>query len=232
MKIGRFEGFMLFRDRAEAGQFLASKLTRYGRRPDVVVLGLARGGIPVAFEVAKALQAPLDVFIVRKLGVPGHEELAMGAVASGGIRVQNDEVIKALRISDETIAAVAAKEEREIERREQRYRGNRPPCAVEGKTIVLVDDGLATGSSMRAAVLALKRRNPARIVVAVPVAAISTCEEFKDEVDEIVCATTPEPFFAVGQWYKEFSQTTDDEVQEFLRRAPKPNVESLSAPGA
>jgi putative phosphoribosyl transferase len=220
---------MLFRDRTEAGKFLASKLTRYTGRPDVIVLGLPRGGVPVAFEVAKALEAPLDVFIVRKLGVPGHEELAMGAVASGKIRVLNEEIVRALRISDETIEVVTAKEEREIERRERLYRGNRPPYTVAGKTVILVDDGLATGSTMRAAVLALKRRSPARLVVAVPVAAASTCEEFKDEVDETVCATTPEPFFAVGQWYREFSQTTDEEVQEVLSRASKPNVNSVSA---
>jgi putative phosphoribosyl transferase len=184
------------------------------------VLGLPRGGVPVAFEVAKALAAPLDVFIVRKLGVPGQEELAMGATATGNVRVLNEGLIRDLAISEETIASVAAKEERELQRREQLYRGDRMPLRISGKNVILVDDGLATGSTMRAAVLALRRLGPARIIVAVPVAAGSSCEEFKDEVDEIVCATTPEPFYSVGQWYERFSQTTDEEVQDFLRRVP------------
>jgi putative phosphoribosyl transferase len=187
-------------------------------------------GVPVAFEVATGLNAPpLDVFVVRKLGVPEHEELAMGAAASGKVRVLNQDVIKALGISDEVVESVTAKEEREIERRERLYRGDRAQCPVEGKRGVLVDDGLATGSTMRAAVLAMKRHKPARVIVAVPVAAVSTCEEFKDELDEIVCATTPQPFYAVGQWYQEFSQTTDEEVQELLRCAPGPKLQP--APG-
>ena len=215
---------MSFHDRREAGRVLATKLIKYRGNPDVVVLGLPRGGVPVAFEVAKALEAPLDVFVVRKLGVPRHEELAMGATASGKVRVLNEDVIQPLGISDEVIDSVAAIEERELERRESQYRDNRIPVAVERKTVILIDDGLATGSTMRAAVLALRRRNPSRLIVAVPVAAASTCEEFKDEVDEIVCATTPEPFLAVGQWYEEFSQTSDDEVRELLGRAAKPNL--------
>jgi putative phosphoribosyl transferase len=219
---------MLFRNRAEAGQFLTDKLTAYADGQDTVVLGLPRGGVPVAFEVATGLNAPLDVFVVRKLGVPGHEELAMGAMASGKVRVLNQEIIRALEISEEVVESVAAKEERELERRERLYRGDRPQYRLEGKTVILVDDGLATGSTMRAAVQALKRHSPARVIVAVPVAAISTCEELKDEVDEVVCATTPQPFYAVGQSYQEFSQTTDEEVQELLRRAPEPALQTGS----
>jgi predicted phosphoribosyltransferase len=214
---------MLFRDRAEAGRFLALKLAAYAGRQDTVVLALPRGGVPVALEVAKSLNAPLDVFIVRKLGVPGQEELAMGATATGKVRVLNHDIITALGISDEVVDSVIAREERELQRREELYRGDRPACQVKGKTVILVDDGLATGSTMHAAVLALRRRKPARVIAAVPVAAVSTCEEFKDEVDEIVCATTPKPFYAVGQWYEDFSQTTDGEVQELLRRAPEPS---------
>jgi putative phosphoribosyl transferase len=210
----------MFRDRTEAGQLLAQQLLRYQDQPQLVVLGLARGGMPVASEVAKALRVPLDVFLVRKLGVPGQEELAMGASASGNIRVLNDQIINALGISPATIEATAAKEEREIERRERVYRGERPSLALENRTIILVDDGLATGSTMRAAVLALRRQHPASIVVAVPVAAASTCEDLKHEVDEILCLLTPENFFAVGQWYEDFSQITDEEVQELLRGAP------------
>jgi len=210
----------MFRDRTEAGQLLAQRLIRYQDQPQVVVLGLARGGMPVASEVAKALRASLDVFLVRKLGVPGQEELAMGATASSNVRVLNDPIINALGISPATIEAAAAKEEREIERRERLYRGDRPSLAVGNRTIILIDDGLATGSTMRAAVLALRRQHPASITVAVPVAAASTCEDLKHEVDEIVCLLTPENFFAVGQWYEEFSQITDEEVQELLRCAP------------
>jgi putative phosphoribosyl transferase len=210
----------MFRDRTEAGQLLARRLIRYKDQPEVVVLGLARGGMPVASEVAKALRAPLDVFLVRKLGVPGQEELAMGASASGNVKVLNDPIINALGISPAAIEAAAAKEEREIERREWLYRGDRPSLAVENRTIILIDDGLATGSTMRAAVLALRRQHPASIVVAVPVAAASTCEDLKHEVDEIICLLTPENFFAVGEWYEDFSQITDEEVQELLRCAP------------
>lgn len=213
---------MLFRDRTDAGQLLALRLARYASRSDTVVLGLPRGGVPVAFEVAKALEVPLDIFMVRKLGVPGQEELAMGATATGRIRVLNENIIRELGISEETIEAVAAKEEQELERREQLYRGGSAPSRFTGKTVILVDDGLATGSTMRAAVLALKSQEPACLVVAVPVAAISSCEEFKNDVDEIVCATTPEPFYSVGEWYDQFSQTSDEEVQELLRRSQQP----------
>jgi putative phosphoribosyl transferase len=188
-----------------------------------LVLALPRGGVPVGFEVAKALHAPLDVFIVRKLGVPGQEELAMGATATGKIRVLNEEVIRGLGIPDETVEAVAAVEERELERRERLYRGDRPAADVKDKPVILIDDGLATGSTMRAAIVALKRRHPARIVVAVPVAA-ATCDELRSEVDELVCAVTPEPFFSVGQWYENFSQTSDEEVQDLLKRATRLNL--------
>jgi putative phosphoribosyl transferase len=208
-----------FRDRAQAGQFLATKLKGYVGRRDVLVLALPRGGVPVAFEVAKALNAPLDVFLVRKLGVPGNEELAMGAIATGGVLVLNDDVVQGLDIPDNVIDAVASEERRELERRERAYRGDRPSPYVQGRTVILVDDGLATGSTMRAAVAALRRQQPTHIVVAVPIAAPSTCDEFRSEVDEIVCAITPEPFYAVGLWYADFSQTTDKEVHDLLERA-------------
>jgi putative phosphoribosyl transferase len=208
-----------FRDRAEAGRVLAEKLKAYANRPDVVVLALPRGGVPVAYEVARKLNAPLDVFLVRKLGVPGHTELAMGAIASGGVRVLNEDVVDYLRIPDETIDAVAAEELKELDRRERAYRGYDGAPDVRGRTVILVDDGLATGSSMRAAVTALRERQPARIIVAVPVAARATCNEFRSQVDEIVCAVTPEPFRAVGLWYEDFSQTTDEEVRDLLARA-------------
>ena len=210
-----------FRNRTEAGQFLATKLAAYAGRPEVLVLALPRGGVPVGFEVARALDAPLDVFLVRKLGVPGHEELAMGAIASGGVRVLNQEVVEMLHIPEGVIAAVADEEQRELERRERAYRGDRPVPSVRGRTVILVDDGLATGSSMRAAATALRQRGPARIVVAVPTAAPETCNEFKTEVDEIVCAITPDPFYAVGLWYEDFSQTTDQEVRDLLEGASR-----------
>ncbi|MEA2724903.1 MAG: putative phosphoribosyl transferase [Gemmatimonadales bacterium] len=209
----------LFRDRAEAGRLLAARLGKYAGKPDVIVLALPRGGVPVAYEVAKALQAPMDVFIVRKLGVPGQEELAMGAVASGGARVLNEQVVNGLGIPDYVIDAVVKWETEEIKRREQLYRGNRPPPAVRGKTVILVDDGLATGSTMLAAVRALREQGPARIVMAVPVASPDTCELLKAYVDEVVCAVTPEPFYAVGLWYSDFSQTSDEEVRELLARS-------------
>ncbi len=208
-----------FADRHEAGRVLAERLKHYRGRSDVLVLGLPRGGIPVAFEVAQALRAPLDVFLVRKLGLPGHEELAMGAIATGNVRVLNRDVVDTLRIPEALIDEVTTREGHELERREREYRGERPPPAVEGKVVIVVDDGLATGSTMRAAVLALRQQRPARIVVAVPVAAAHTCDEFRAEVDEIVCAITPEPFYAVGLWYQDFSQTTDDEVRELLALA-------------
>lgn len=212
---------MIFRDRLEAGKRLASQLTDYSNRSDVLVLALPRGGVPVAFEVAQALHAPLDIFLVRKLGVPGHEELAMGAIATGGVRVINDDVMRHLSIPGEVIDAVAVDEQRELERRERLYRGDRPAPDVKDKTVILVDDGLATGSTMRAAAIALRQKQPARTVVAVPVSAVQTCDEYRMGVDEIICAVTPELFHAVGQWYMDFSQTTDDEVRELLARAAR-----------
>jgi predicted phosphoribosyltransferase len=209
----------LYRDRRHAGRILATALApKYGRRDDVVVLALPRGGVPVAWEVARALHAPLDVFVVRKLGVPGQEELAMGALASGGVVVLNHDVVEALGIDENTLSRVAADELRELTRRERLYRGGRPPTPVEDKTVILVDDGLATGSSMRAAVQALRQRGPRELVVAVPIAAPSTCKDLAEEVDDILCAATPEPMRAVGLWYEDFSQTTDDEVRELLER--------------
>ncbi|HWP43652.1 MAG TPA: phosphoribosyltransferase [Blastocatellia bacterium] len=209
----------LFRDRAEAGRLLGEELKAYAGRPDVIVLGLPRGGVPVAFEVARALNAPLDLFLVRKLGVPGHEELAMGAIASGGVRVLNQDVVQYLGIPDSVIDAVASREQQELERREVSYRGDRPPLDVRGRCVILVDDGLATGSTMRAAVRAIKQQQPARVVVAVPTASSQTCDEFRSEVDEIICARMPEPFYAVGMWYEDFSQTTDEEVKGLLESA-------------
>jgi predicted phosphoribosyltransferase len=210
---------MLFHDRIDAGRQLAAKLTAYADRPDVLVLGLPRGGVPVAFEVAQTLGAPLDLFLVRKLGLPGQEELAIGAIATGGVRVFNEEVVRALQIPDEVIDRVAHRERQELERRQRLYRGDRPAPDVQGRTVILVDDGLATGSTMRAAVAALRKQRPAWIVVAVPVGAPETCQQLQDEADEAVCARTPEPFRAVGLWYGDFSQTTDDEVRELLKRA-------------
>jgi predicted phosphoribosyltransferase len=207
---------MQFRNRAEAGRILAKKLAAYEDRPGVLVLALPRGGVPVAFEVARSLHAPLDVFLVRKLGVPGHRELAMGAIASGGVRVLNDDVVKGLHIPTDVIDAVAEAEGRELDRREQTYRAGRPPLDLRGKIVLLIDDGLATGATMRAAVAAVRAQGPARVVVAVPVAAAETCEELRVEADEVVCAQMPDPFYAVGLWYRDFSQTTDDEVRELL----------------
>jgi putative phosphoribosyl transferase len=208
-----------FRDRVEAGRSVAEQLAPYANRPDVIVLALPRGGVPVGYEIATRLHVPLDVFLVRKLGTPGQPELAMGAIATGGARVLNDEVIRYLDVPPRVIEAVARDEQIELERREQAYRGNRPPPDLGGKIVILVDDGLATGSSMRAAVAAVRTQSPSHIVVAVPVAATATCEEFKREVDEIICLRTPEPFSAVGLWYDDFSQTTDEEVRELLQRA-------------
>jgi predicted phosphoribosyltransferase len=210
---------VIFRDRKEAGRQLASRLTKYANRPDVIVLALPRGGVPVAYEVAKQIGAPLEVFLVRKLGVPGYEELAMGAIASGGVRVINEDLVRQLQIPGKVIEAVAAEEQCELERRERAYRDDRPPPDVKGRTVILIDDGLATGSTMRAAAAALRGLGPARIVVAVPVSAPETCDEIREEVDEVVCAVTPEPFRGVGLWYKDFSQTTDEEVRELLERA-------------
>jgi putative phosphoribosyl transferase len=218
-----------YRDRTHAGRELASKLPDYAGRPDVIVLALPRGGVPVAFEVAAALRAPLDVFIVRKLGVPGHEEYAMGAIATGGVRVLDERVVRAVGVTRAELDAVTAVEQRELERREHQYRGDRPPPDVAGRTVILVDDGLATGSTMRAAVAALREERAARVVVAVPIAPPETCDAFRDVVDDIVCARTPEPFYAVGLWYEDFSQTTDDEVRELLERsAPVAGAGSLA----
>jgi len=208
-----------FRDRVEAGRHLGEVLARkLGKQKDVIVLALPRGGVPVAAEVARALDAPLDVFIVRKLGVPGHEELAMGAIASGGVRVLNRDVLSYVPLPQKAIDAVAEREQQELLRREREYRGSRPPLDVRNKTVIIVDDGLATGSTMRAAVEALKKMGPRAIVVAVPVAAPQTCEEFRNEGVDIVCLRTPEPFQAVGLWYEDFSQTTDEEVHELLQQ--------------
>jgi predicted phosphoribosyltransferase len=210
---------MIYRDRREAGRFLARNLTAYADRPDVLVLALPRGGVPVAFEVARALRAPLDVFLVRKLGLPEHEELAMGAIASGGIRVLNEAVVRTYNVPRNVIEAVTAGERQELVRRERSYRGNRPEPEIRGRTVILIDDGLATGSTMRAAVAALRDRGPARIVVAVPVGAADVCAEFREEADEAICAQAPESFRAVGLWYSDFSQTTDEEVHDLLERA-------------
>jgi predicted phosphoribosyltransferase len=208
-----------FKNRSDAGKRLAAILQDYANRPNAVVLGLPRGGIPVAFEVATKLGLPLDVFVVRKLGVPGHEEFAMGAIASGGIRVLNDDTIRSLNIPREMIESVAEKQGEELKRREQVYRGSRPHLDVRDLTVILVDDGLATGATMRAAVQALRKQKPLSIIVAVPAAAPEACEELGEEADDIICAVTPDPFFSVGSWYEDFSQTTDDEVRQLLKIA-------------
>ncbi len=210
-----------FSDRRDAGRVLAQELTAYAGRSDVIVLALPRGGVPVAYEVALALNAPLDIFIVRKLGLPGHEELAIGAIASGGVRVRNEDIIHALNIPEAMINRVAQQELQELGRREQLYRGARPMLDVQDKTVILIDDGLATGASMRAAVSGVRTQHPARIVIAVPTAAPETCNAFEFEVDEIVCAMTPEPFFGVGKWYENFSQITDEEVHTLLEEASR-----------
>ena len=221
----------LFRDRRDAGRFLAGLLEEYRGRPDVIVLGLPRGGVPVAYEVATALGAPLDVFLVRKLGMPGRKELAMGAIASGGVMVINDDVVRGLAIAPEAIQHAAEREGRELVRRGQAYREGRPFPAVAGKVVIVVDDGLATGSSMRAAIEALRSLRPARIVVAVPAAPESTCRELAALADEVVCATTPSPFFAVGNSYWDFTQTTDEEVRDLLRAASGSRPAAGTAPG-
>ncbi|HEY3602222.1 MAG TPA: phosphoribosyltransferase [Chthoniobacterales bacterium] len=210
---------MHFADRADAGRFLAHQLSRYAGTPDVIVLALPRGGVPIGYEIARALHAPLDVFVVRKLGVPGQEELAMGAVASGGIRVLNPDVITAL--GTRALEAVEQETERElleVTRREEQYRGKRPFPELQGRTVILVDDGLATGATMRAAARGVRQRQPARLILAVPVAAESTCREMQVEADEVVCALTPEPFFGVGQFYDDFRQMSDEEVRAILAR--------------
>jgi len=209
----------MFRDRADAGRQLATWLTPYAHRAGVVVLGLPRGGVPVAAEIAAHLDAPLDVFVVRKLGVPGHEELAMGAIASGGARVLNEDVVAGLDIPASVVEAVTRQEQAELQRRERLYRGDRGPVAARGRFVILVDDGLATGASMRAAVTALRAREPAHLVVAVPVGAPATCAAFEAIADEVVCAVTPSRFVAVGLWYEDFGQTTDEEVRQLLDHA-------------
>jgi len=208
-----------FRDRKEAGKLLAAQLAAYANQQDLIVLALPRGGVPVGFEIAQALHAPLDVIVVRKLGVPGQEELAMGAIATSGIRILNKDVVQFLNIPDEVVDHVTAQELKELERRERLYRGERPAYDVGGRTIILVDDGIATGATMHAAVAAIKQRQPTRIIIAVPTAAPSTCDEFAMEVDELVCVIRPEPFIAVGYWYRQFSQTSDEEVHHLLEQA-------------
>jgi len=207
-----------FRDRREAGQRLAAKLSTYANRSDVLVIGLPRGGVPVAAEVAKALHAPMDICLVRKLGVPSHKELAMGAIASGGVRVLNYDVLSWLKISSKTIDEVAARELRELQRRDRLYRGDRPSPEVRDRTVILVDDGLATGSTMQAAIAVIKAQHPQRIVVAIPVAAPDICQEMRGIVDEVVCIMTPDPLYAIGVWYENFAQTTDAEVCELLQK--------------
>lgn len=217
-----------FKDRKEAGQILADRLSNYANQ-NVIVLGLPRGGVPVAFEIAKALRAPLDVFIVRKLGVPGHEELAMGAISSGDVRVLNKPVIEELRITEEEIEVETRKEQEELRRREVLFRGDRPTLEVTGRTVLLVDDGIATGSTIKAAIAALKKKKARRIVVAVPVGPLSTIQELKEEVDEVVCASAPRFFYAISLWYDDFPQTSDEQVREFLKEAEKTKQISAAA---
>ncbi len=209
----------LYKDRVDAGKKLAKELSKYANRSDVLILALPRGGVPVAFEVAKELNVKMDVFIVRKLGVPGNEELAIGAISSDNIRVLNEDVVRSFQIPERVINMVAENELRELERRERAYRGDRPKPEISGSTVILIDDGLATGATMRAAAAALKIKNPAKIVVAVPTGAPDTCELFRREVDEVICVATPEPFYGVGAWYGNFSQTTDEEVCDLLNKA-------------
>ncbi|MBI3894826.1 MAG: phosphoribosyltransferase [Acidobacteria bacterium] len=211
----------MFRNRAEAGRLLAKKLAATSNLPDRLILALARGGVPVGFEIAKAISVPLDVFVVRKLGVPGQEELAMGAIASGGVRVLYDEVVQGLGISGSEIERIAAQEQQELERRERLYRHDSPALDVRGRTVILVDDGLATGTTMRAAITALRKQFPARLIVAVPVAPPSTVQELKQEVEDVVCLLMPESFSAISQWYEEFPQTSDEEIRELLERAAR-----------
>ena len=209
---------MRFHNRVDAGRSLAAKLTVYAQRSDVIVLALPRGGVPVGFEVARALQAPLDVFLVRKLGVPGHPELAMGAIASGGVRVLSDDILRHLAIPPAAVEQVTARERVELERRDRMYRGDRAPTPLGDRTVILVDDGLATGATMEAAILAVRQSQPRRVVVGAPVGAVETCQRLETIADEVVCALMPEPFQAVGLWYEYFDQTSDDEVIELLRQ--------------
>ncbi len=211
------ERWVLFKNRIDAGQQLANQLERYADRPNLIILALPRGGVPVGFEIAQKLHAPLDTFLVRKLGVPGQEELAMGAIATGGVRVLNRELIERLHIPRERVEQISETEERELHRREKAYRGERPVLNLEGKIVILVDDGLATGASMYAAVLAVRELRPVRVVVAVPTAAEETCASFDRVVDEIICMITPAPFYGVGAWYEDFAQVSDEEVRDLLR---------------
>jgi putative phosphoribosyl transferase len=213
-----------FRNRTEAGQLLARKLTQYANRPDVIVLGLPRGGVPVAFEVATALNVPLDICLVRKLGVPGHQELAMGAIAFGGVQVLDRDVLAWLRITEQTISKVAAQELQELQRRDRVYRGDRAQPQLGDRVVILVDDGLATGSTMRAAIEVVKTQQPQRIVVAIPVAPPETYQKLRTEVDEVVCLMTPPSFYAIGMWYEDFAQTTDAQVCELLRKIQGPQI--------
>jgi putative phosphoribosyl transferase len=217
---------MIFRDRTEAGRRLAWGLRKYANREDVIVLAVPRGGVQVAFEVARTLQVPLEVFVVRKLGVPDREEFAFGAIASGGVRVLDSDIIDALGISDLDIELVTAAEKKELQRRERAYRSGRPSLALEGLTVILVDDGIATGSSMRAAISGLRQMNPRHIVVAVPVAPPAACSDLRPEVDELVCLVMPQSFSGVGHFYLEFPPVTDDEVNELLQRAAQPLAEA------
>jgi putative phosphoribosyl transferase len=221
---------MIFPDRVAAGRQLARDLEAYRGHADVIVLGLPRGGVPVAYEVASALGAPLDIFLVRKLGVPGQEEYAMGAIASGGVRVLSQDTVRRLGLTQADVERVLAREQRELARREAAYRGTRAPPELAGRTVILIDDGLATGSTMRAAVAAVRASQPARIVVAAPVAAQDTCRDLRGEADAVVCSQTPEPFHGVGYWYTDFSQTTDEEVQALLARARRPAEPAPDAP--
>jgi putative phosphoribosyl transferase len=217
----------IFHDRADAGRALAKQLDGHAGRHDVVVLALPRGGVPVGYHVAEALGAPLDIFVVRKLGTPGHRELAMGAIASGGVRVLNDDVVRWLNIRPEQIESVAREEEQELIRREAAYKAGRPPVSLKDRVVILVDDGLATGSTMKAAVQAVKQHGPSRVIVAVPVGAPETCRDLREYADEVVCVSMPERFSAVGQWYERFDQTSDDEVRELLTRAAERSEPSM-----
>jgi putative phosphoribosyl transferase len=207
---------MRFHDRTEAGQLLAQRLKEYAHHPDVVVLGLPRGGVPIGFEIAQILAVPLDICLVRKLGVPDHPELAMGAIASGGIRVLNQSIIRELEISPQALAAITRQELQELKRREEIYRGNRPPLAVAGKILIITDDGLATGSTMWAAVMTLRQQHPQQMIIAVPVAPTDVCDELNQRVDQVICLLTPEPFRAIGCWYDDFAQLSDEEVCNWL----------------
>jgi len=220
----RYNGRMVYRNRTEAGRRLGGALAAYADRADVLVLALPRGGVPVGFEVAAALNAPLDVFVVRKLGVPSQEELALGAIATGGVLVLNEDLVLHLNIPSHVIEDIAARERSELERREQAYRDGRQPPETRGRTVILVDDGLATGATMRAAVTALRQSQPKRIIVAVPVAAPESCQELRREADEVICAITPESFHGVGEWYEDFSQTSDEEVRALLAQASRSHL--------